>query len=108
MKIGSGFSNFARLAAWLAGHPASFAFAVCVLLIWAATGPFFQYSAMNLENMSAMNLENMDEAELRSLLAQYQKLAGTDAASQIDAGAAEAPIPCTLSAIADPIRPDLT
>ncbi len=33
------FGRFARWTAWAAGRPKSFALAVRVVLLWAATGP---------------------------------------------------------------------
>jgi low affinity Fe/Cu permease len=38
------FSNFARRIATLAGRPLTFALAALAVLVWAATGPLFQYS----------------------------------------------------------------
>jgi low affinity Fe/Cu permease len=38
------FSNFARQIATLAGRPLTFALAALAVLVWAATGPLFQYS----------------------------------------------------------------
>lgn len=44
MKIHVAFSSLARQAACLTGHPATFLTAVIMILVWGATGPFFQYS----------------------------------------------------------------
>jgi low affinity Fe/Cu permease len=38
------FSRFASSTAQIVGHPYMFLFAVIVLVIWAASGPFFHYS----------------------------------------------------------------
>ncbi len=38
------FSRFASSTAQLVGHPYMFLFAVVVLVVWAASGPFFHYS----------------------------------------------------------------
>jgi low affinity Fe/Cu permease len=38
------FSRFATWTARAAGHPAMFSSAVIVILVWAATGPFFKFS----------------------------------------------------------------
>jgi low affinity Fe/Cu permease len=38
------FTHFAKLASRAAGHPAIFAVAVLIILVWAATGPIFGFS----------------------------------------------------------------
>ena len=38
------FSRFARWAARVAGHPVAFHLALLVIVLWAASGPFFQFS----------------------------------------------------------------
>jgi low affinity Fe/Cu permease len=38
------FSRFASSTAQFVGHPYMFLFAVIVLVVWAASGPFFHYS----------------------------------------------------------------
>ena len=38
------FSRLARWAARVAGHPAAFMSAVCLILVWFATGPIFHFS----------------------------------------------------------------
>ena len=38
------FSRFARWSARLAGHPVAFLLAVLVVVVWAATGPYFRFS----------------------------------------------------------------
>jgi len=38
------FSRFASSTAQLVGHPYMFLFAVVVLVVWAASGPFFHFS----------------------------------------------------------------
>jgi|SRR6185503_16803019 len=40
----SPFDRFAKQAEYAMGHPRAFAVAVVAILLWAATGPFFQYS----------------------------------------------------------------
>jgi low affinity Fe/Cu permease len=40
-------SNFTRFAKWIAhitGRPATFVAAVCLILVWAVTGPLFRFS----------------------------------------------------------------
>jgi low affinity Fe/Cu permease len=44
MKFASAFSNLARLAASVAGHPIAFLCAVLIVLTWAVTGPMFGFS----------------------------------------------------------------
>lgn len=38
------FARFAKWAAWATGHPIAFLLAVLTIVIWALTGPLFQYS----------------------------------------------------------------
>jgi low affinity Fe/Cu permease len=38
------FDRFAKWTSRTAGHPATFAAAVLIILVWAATGPLFGYS----------------------------------------------------------------
>ena len=40
----SSFSSFARRAAIAMGHPLVFGFAIAMILVWALTGPLFQFS----------------------------------------------------------------
>jgi len=40
----SPFTRFAKWTSHAAGHPATFALAVLIILVWAATGPIFAYS----------------------------------------------------------------
>jgi low affinity Fe/Cu permease len=44
MKNASGFTRFANWTASAAGHPPTFALACLVIVVWAATGPFFRFS----------------------------------------------------------------
>ena len=44
MRSASPFSRFASWTARAAGHPAAFAAAVTVVVIWALTGPIFGFS----------------------------------------------------------------
>ncbi len=44
MYHASPFSRFAKWTAHATGHPASFALAVGIILLWAATGPVFGFS----------------------------------------------------------------
>ena len=41
---GSWFTRFAKSTARAAGHPATFCVAVAIILLWAASGPFFGFS----------------------------------------------------------------
>jgi len=41
---GSWFTRFAKSTARAAGHPATFCVAVGIILLWAASGPFFGFS----------------------------------------------------------------
>jgi low affinity Fe/Cu permease len=43
-SLSSGFSKFSNRVAHTTGKPITFALAVLVILIWAVTGPIFQYS----------------------------------------------------------------
>jgi len=40
----SDFTRFAKWTSRAAGHPATFALAVLIILVWAATGPIFAFS----------------------------------------------------------------
>jgi low affinity Fe/Cu permease len=40
----SGFSVFAKRASRWSGHPTTFALAMAVVLVWAVTGPLFDFS----------------------------------------------------------------
>ncbi len=40
----SPFTRFAKWTSRAAGHPATFAVAVLIILVWAATGPIFAFS----------------------------------------------------------------
>ena len=40
----SPFARMANLVAWLTGRPATFALCCGIILAWAVSGPFFQYS----------------------------------------------------------------
>src|ERR1051325_159220 len=40
----SGFSKFSNLVAHAMGKPVTFAIAILVILVWAVTGPIFNYS----------------------------------------------------------------
>lgn len=44
MRDNSVFARFARWTARAAGRPASFAVAVGIVVVWAATGPLFHFS----------------------------------------------------------------
>jgi low affinity Fe/Cu permease len=39
-----GFTVFAKWASWATGHPLAFVLAVTVVVVWAASGPIFQFS----------------------------------------------------------------
>ncbi len=43
-KSTSWFTRFAKLTARATGRPSAFALAVAVIIMWAATGPLFDYS----------------------------------------------------------------
>ena len=38
------FTQFAKWASRAAGHPTTFALAALIILVWAATGPIFEFS----------------------------------------------------------------
>ena len=38
-----GFQKFARTVVRTSGHPAAFGLAICIIVIWALTGPFFHF-----------------------------------------------------------------
>jgi low affinity Fe/Cu permease len=44
MPISKGFSDFATHFAHATGRPLTFVLAVALILLWAATGPWFSYS----------------------------------------------------------------
>jgi low affinity Fe/Cu permease len=44
MRFTEGFTHFAKWTARAAGQPVTFAVAVTLLLVWAATGPVFHYN----------------------------------------------------------------
>jgi low affinity Fe/Cu permease len=44
MSIANTFSRFAKWTAQTAGHPSTFGVAVALILIWAVTGPIFNFS----------------------------------------------------------------
>jgi low affinity Fe/Cu permease len=44
MKHGSWYSNFAKVAARMAGRPITFFFSALLIAVWLATGPLFHYS----------------------------------------------------------------
>ncbi len=44
MKPGAGYSHAANWAARLSGRPATFVFAVSVIVLWIVTGPLFGFS----------------------------------------------------------------
>lgn len=44
MSKASLFTRFARMASQVAGRPATFIFAVTIILAWALTGPLFGFS----------------------------------------------------------------
>ena len=41
---GSWFTHFAKITSRAAGQPATFCFAVAIIVIWAVSGPFFGFS----------------------------------------------------------------
>ena len=43
-KSSSWFSKFAKATARASGRPLTFGFAIVILVIWAASGPFFQFN----------------------------------------------------------------
>jgi low affinity Fe/Cu permease len=44
MSIANSFTRIAKWTCHMAGHPATFAIALLVILVWALTGPVFHYS----------------------------------------------------------------
>jgi low affinity Fe/Cu permease len=44
MAIAEAFTRFAKGTAHAAGHPATFGLALFVILVWAVTGPLFNFS----------------------------------------------------------------
>ena len=44
MSIANGFTRLSKWTCHAAGHPATFAAAILIILLWAATGPVFHYS----------------------------------------------------------------
>jgi low affinity Fe/Cu permease len=44
MNISESFSRFAKATARASGQPATFGLALLIILVWAATGPIFQFS----------------------------------------------------------------
>ena len=44
MQQGIGFSHLAKMASRFTGRPASFGLALAVVLVWAITGPLFDFS----------------------------------------------------------------
>ena len=44
MSIANGFTRISKWTCHAAGHPATFAAAVLIILLWAVTGPVFHYS----------------------------------------------------------------
>ena len=44
MSIGESFTRFAKATARASGQPVTFGLAVFVILVWAVTGPLFQFS----------------------------------------------------------------
>ncbi len=43
-KSSSWFTRFSKLTAWVTGQPVTFGVAVGVIVVWAITGPIFQFS----------------------------------------------------------------
>jgi low affinity Fe/Cu permease len=43
-QISKLFGDFANVVARAAGRPAAFVIAAAIIVVWAATGPVFQYS----------------------------------------------------------------
>ena len=43
-KSRSGFTRFAKWTAYVTGRPIAFIFAVAVIIVWALTGPIFDFS----------------------------------------------------------------
>src|SRR5215212_7256852 len=44
MSIANSFTHIAKWTCRMAGHPATFGFALLIILLWAATGPAFHFS----------------------------------------------------------------
>src|SRR5687767_11261405 len=44
MALSAWFNQLAKTTARISGRPATFALAVLVVMVWALTGPLFQYS----------------------------------------------------------------
>src|SRR5215468_4433009 len=44
MRYTSFFSHFAKATAKMFGHPIAFGLAVFIVIVWAVTGPLFQFS----------------------------------------------------------------
>src|SRR5947208_12247017 len=44
MRLGDSFNRFAKATARACGHPYTFAAAVLLVVLWALTGPLFDYS----------------------------------------------------------------
>jgi len=42
-RLLGGFQKFARTVVRSSGHPMAFGFAICIIVIWALTGPFFHF-----------------------------------------------------------------
>src|SRR5215467_9985415 len=44
IRTKSGFTRFAKWTSHAAGRPGAFVFALLLIVVWAATGPFFHFS----------------------------------------------------------------
>ncbi len=44
-RLLGGFQKFARTVVVASGHPLAFGLAICVIVIWALTGPWFHYGS---------------------------------------------------------------
>ncbi len=42
-RLLGGFQKFARTVVRSSGHPMAFGFAICIIVIWALTVPFFHF-----------------------------------------------------------------
>ena len=42
-RLLGGFQKFARTVVRSSGHPTAFGLAICIIVIWALTGPFFHF-----------------------------------------------------------------
>ena len=42
-RLMGGFQKFARDVVRISGHPMAFGIAICVIVIWALTGPFYKF-----------------------------------------------------------------